>query len=91
MDSKEEKALYVTLLSKRLKDLRVRAGYSNYEVFAYDAGIGRAQYNRYENGQDIRYTTLMRICKALGTTPNEFFSEGFDELDDYISSSSAKS
>jgi len=64
---------------QRLKALRKAKGYRNYEQFAFQNGIGRAQYGRYEKGQDLRLTTLFRILKALEVTPAEFFGEGFEE------------
>lgn len=65
-------------LAKRIKELRIRKGYSNYETFAYENNISRAQYGRYEKGQDIRFTSLLRILNAFDITLEEFFSEGFD-------------
>ncbi|MGK6353178.1 helix-turn-helix domain-containing protein [Parapedobacter sp. DT-150] len=65
-------------LGKRIKELRTKAGYSNYEYFAYEHEIPRAQYGRYERGEDLRYTSLLKVIKALGVTVEEFFSEGFD-------------
>lgn len=83
MDEKENyEALQLENLSKRLKKLRKQAGYNNYELFAYENGFGRSQYGRYENGSDIRFSTLVRLIKALGITPAEFFSEGFELEDD---------
>lgn len=65
-------------LAKRIKSLRIKKGYSNYETFAYDNDLPRAQYGRYEQGQDLRYTSLIKVVKALGVTMEEFFSEGFE-------------
>jgi len=65
-------------LGLRIKQLRVKAGYSSYEYFAYDHNISRAQFGRYENGQDIRFTSLLKVISALGVTLEEFFSEGFE-------------
>lgn len=67
---------------KRLKYLRKKAGYNNYELFAFENGLGRSQYGRYEKGSDIRLSTLMRVIKALDMTPAEFFSEGFELEED---------
>lgn len=64
-------------LGKRIRDLRIKKGFTNYETFAYDNNIPRAQYGRYEQGEDLRYSSLLRIVKALGMTMEEFFSEGF--------------
>lgn len=65
-------------LAKRIKSLRIKKGYTNYETFAFDNDIPRAQYGRYEQGQDLRYTSLVKVVRALGVTMEEFFSEGFD-------------
>jgi transcriptional regulator with XRE-family HTH domain len=66
-------------LANRIKNLRLKQGYSNYEYFAFDNEIPRAQYGRYEKGEDLRYSSLLKIIKAFGMTPTEFFSEGFDD------------
>jgi transcriptional regulator with XRE-family HTH domain len=65
-------------LGKRIKDLRIKAGYTSYEYFAYEHEIPRAQFGRYEQGQDLRFSSLVKIINAFGMTMTEFFSEGFD-------------
>lgn len=70
----------VDLLAKRIRELRIKQGFSNYEYFAYEKEIPRAQYGRYEKGEDLRFTSLIKIIKAFGMTPKEFFSKGFEEL-----------
>lgn len=65
-------------LGKRIKDLRQKKGYSSYEYFAYENDISRAQYGRYEKGEDLRFSSLVRVIKALGMTVPEFFAEGFE-------------
>jgi len=66
-------------LGARIKSLRVAAGYSNHEIFAYENGIDRVQYGRYERGAaDMQYSSLLKIIRALKVTPEEFFSEGFE-------------
>ena len=65
-------------LAKRMKSLRIKKGYTNYENFAFDNEIPRAQYGRYEQGEDIRYSSLVKVVKAFKITLEEFFSEGFD-------------
>lgn len=64
-------------LASRIRDLRIKKGYTNYENFAFDHDIPRAQYGRYENGEDLRYSSLMKVIKALDVSVTEFFSEGF--------------
>ena len=68
----------VLKLAKRIKALRIKAGYTNYEYFAYDRGLPRAQYGRYEKGENIRFSSLVNIAKAFNMTLSEFLSEGFE-------------
>jgi len=65
-------------LGKRIKALRIARGYTSYEYFAYDHDISRAQFGRYEKGEDLRFSSLLKVVKALDVTLKEFFSEGFD-------------
>jgi len=81
-ESKEEKLIATAeelkKLGNRIKALRIKAGFSNYEYFAYKHELPRAQFGRYERGEDLRYTSLLKVIKAFGITVQEFFSEGFD-------------
>jgi transcriptional regulator with XRE-family HTH domain len=72
------KSIEIKKLAKRIKSLRIAKGYSSYENFAFENGIHRAQYGRYEIGTDIQYTSLLRIAKAFDMSLEDFFSEGFD-------------
>lgn len=65
-------------LGERIKSLRLKAGYTSYEHFAYEHDFSRAQFGRYESGEDLRYTSLVKVVAAFGLTLEEFFSEGFD-------------
>ncbi|WP_294265340.1 helix-turn-helix transcriptional regulator [uncultured Chryseobacterium sp.] len=73
--SKEE---VLKKLGERIKSLRISKGYSSYEYFAYEHNISRAQFGRYERGEDLRFSTLTKIVKAFDMTLEEFFSEGFN-------------
>lgn len=64
-------------LGARIKALRIKAGYASYETFAYEHGLPRAQYGRYEQGKDLRFSSLVRIVAAFGMTFDDFFSDGF--------------
>ncbi|CAG5082976.1 helix-turn-helix domain-containing protein [Parvicella tangerina] len=75
---KEEKnleELYLEKLGERLKHFRKKAGYSNYEYFAYENGFNRAQYGKYETGGNIQFNTLIKILKALNVSFEEFFKD----------------
>lgn len=65
-------------LAKRIRTLRLEKGYTNADFFAYEHEFSRSQYNRYENGENIKFASLMKIIRAFGMTPKEFFSEGFE-------------
>jgi transcriptional regulator with XRE-family HTH domain len=64
-------------LGQRIKALRIERGYTSYEYFAYEHGFSRAQYGRYEQGQDLRFSSLVRIVNAFGMTLQDFFEHGF--------------
>ncbi|MBZ9631388.1 helix-turn-helix domain-containing protein [Salegentibacter sp. LM13S] len=76
MDSSEEKRLQN--LGNRLKYFRKLKGYTNYEHLAYDVGISRSQYGKYENGGNIKFTTLCKILEHLDISLKDFFSKGFE-------------
>ena len=64
-------------LGQRLRFYRKQKGYSNYEHLAYDLGISRSQYGKYENGGNIKFTTLLKIISHLNVSLKEFFEDGF--------------
>jgi transcriptional regulator with XRE-family HTH domain len=66
-------------LAERIRTIRKKKGYDNYEKFANEHNINRSQYGRYEKEEDLRITSLARVCRAFGMTLSEFFSEGFDD------------
>jgi len=70
---------YLLKLGKRVKALRIASGYTSYDQLAYELGINRSQWGRYETGKDLKYTTLLKVVGAFGMTLQEFFSEGFDD------------
>ena len=80
MEKKKEKEISrdIEKLANRIKSLRIQKGYTNYESFAFEHDIPRAQYGRYEKGEDLRYSSLIKVINALGVSLKEFFSEGFD-------------
>ena len=75
MENFEEEKLIQ--LGDRLRYFRKLKGFTNYEHLAYDLGISRSQYGKYENGGNIKFTTLCKILNHLGIPLEEFFNEGF--------------
>jgi transcriptional regulator with XRE-family HTH domain len=70
--TKDEERL-LRSLGKRIRELRISAGFSSQESFAYEAGIPRAQYGRYETGANITFLSLSKILKYHKLSPEEFF------------------
>lgn len=75
-DKKTE--LELKKLGAKIRRIRKAKGYSNYEQFAFEHKFARAQYGRYENGSDLRYSSLLRIIAAFDMTIEAFFNEDFD-------------
>jgi transcriptional regulator with XRE-family HTH domain len=67
-----------TKLGNRIRSLRIKKGYSSFEQFAYEHDISRAQFGRYEKGEDLRFSSLLKVVKAFDMNLQEFFSEGFE-------------
>ena len=65
-------------IGKRMQELRKKKGFKNYEIFAYENDLPRAQYGRYERGQDLKVSSLLKVLKGFDMTLKEFFSDGFE-------------
>ena len=74
---KKEKDPIVIALGSRIKELRIAKGYTNYENFAFDHDLPRSQFGRYEKGEDIRFSSLVKILHAFNVSPEEFFDDRF--------------
>jgi transcriptional regulator with XRE-family HTH domain len=57
----------------RLKELRKSKGYSNYEHIAFDLEMSRSAYWRLETGANFELKTLIKICRLLDVSLEEFF------------------
>lgn len=69
----ENEKIFLKKIGDRLRFYRKKAGYSNYEYFAYENNISRPQYGKYEAGANIQMNTLYKILNALKVSPEEFF------------------
>lgn len=70
---KSEKLPELLALSDRLKELRKEKGYANYEHIAFELGMSRSAYWRLESGENFSIKTLVKVCKLLEVTMEEFF------------------
>ncbi|ABQ05700.1 helix-turn-helix domain-containing protein [Flavobacterium johnsoniae] len=64
-------------IALRLKELRKAKGYSNYEHIAYALEMSRSAYWRLETGANFELKTLIKICRVLEISLEEFF-KGID-------------
>lgn len=66
------------IIGDKLRRLRVEAGHSSYETFAWDKGIGRMQYWRMERGSNFTFASLFKVLDAHGMSLADFFAEFTD-------------
>ena len=64
-------------IGERIRQLRVEAGYSSYESFAWEYGINRMSYWKMEQGTNFTLKSLMRILQAHEVNLSTFF-DGID-------------
>jgi hypothetical protein len=60
-------------IGSTIKSLRVKAGYSSYEQFAWDNEISRVQYWKMEKVTNITLVSLLKVLVAHQITMTEFF------------------
>ncbi len=61
------------VIANRLKELRKEKGFANYEHIAFELGMSRSAYWRLETGVNFELKTLIKICKLLNVSLEEFF------------------
>ena len=49
---------------------------ANRGLYLNEKEIARSQYGRYEKGEDLRYSSLLKVIRAFDITIEEFFKEG---------------
>ncbi|MBX2966202.1 MAG: XRE family transcriptional regulator [Cyclobacteriaceae bacterium] len=60
-------------IGERVRDLRIKAGYSSYDSFADYHDMTPKQYWRLETGKNFMMTSLLSILKIHKITLEEFF------------------
>lgn len=56
-----------------IRKRRLELGYSNAELFANDHGLNRSVYQRWENGEDLNLSSLLKLLEILQMKGSEFF------------------
>ncbi|MBF2708976.1 helix-turn-helix domain-containing protein [Flavobacterium soyangense] len=72
-NSSNNKIEELNAIALRLKELRKSKGYSNYEHIAFELGMSRSAYWRIETGANFELKTLIKICRLLDVSLEEFF------------------
>lgn len=72
-DYHEEFSLVINSVGRKLKTLRINAGYKSYEVFAWDNNMSRIQYWKMEKGINCTLKSLYKVLKIHNLTYKEFF------------------
>jgi len=73
--TKAEKKV-LELMGKKLKEMRIKKGYTSYETFAFDNEINRMQYWRMEKGlSNMSIATLLRVLEVHEMTLKDFFKD----------------
>jgi transcriptional regulator with XRE-family HTH domain len=72
-NSSNNKIEELNAIALRLKELRKSKGYSNYEHIAFELGMSRSAYWRLETGANFELKTLIKICRLLDVSLEEFF------------------
>ena len=62
-------------IARKLKHLRIAAGYSSYEAFAFEHDLPRVGYGRHEQGSNLTLKSLLRILDIHQLSLAEFFAD----------------
>jgi transcriptional regulator with XRE-family HTH domain len=63
----------IEFIGRRLRQIRLDRGYTNYEYLSYELGMSRSLYGRYEKGANITIASLVKILEHYNMTLEEFF------------------
>ena len=62
-------------IADKIRQLRINAGYTSHENFAWDNGLSRVQYWRVESGANITLKTLLKILDIHKMSLEDFFKD----------------
>lgn len=62
-------------IAKKIRQLRIDAGYTSYETFAFDKELPRMQYWRMEAGTNFTIETLLKILDVHQVSLAEFCAD----------------
>lgn len=62
-------------IGEKIKDLRIKKGYSSYEQFAFEHELPRSGYGDHEKGKNMTLNSLLRILDIHGVAVKDFFKD----------------
>lgn len=62
-------------IGEKIKDLRIKKGYSSYEQFAFEHELPRSGYGDHEKGKNMTLISLLRILDIHGIAVKDFFKD----------------
>ena len=65
----------IMFIANKIKELRIKKGYSSHENFAWDNNLNRVQYWRIEKGANITLKTLLSILNIHKISLSDFFQD----------------
>lgn len=71
----QQEDIRLQAIANKIRQLRVNAGYTSHENFAWDNNLSRVQYWRIETGANITMKTLLKILDIHKMTLSEFFRD----------------
>lgn len=61
-------------IGERVKELRIKKGYTSYETFAFENDLPRVQYGRLERGAaNFKMASLLRVLDIHKVNLEDFF------------------
>lgn len=69
----KELDIRIQKIATKIKQLRIDAGFTNYEYFAYEIEMSRMQYWRLEKGKNMTLETLFTVLDAHKMSLEDFF------------------
>lgn len=64
----------IEAIGKKLRELRIEAGYKSYEVFAWENSLSRIQYWKMEQGTNCTLKSLHKVLYIHQLSFREFFA-----------------
>lgn len=65
----------LVMIGNKIKELRIRKGYSSYEQFAFDHNLPRSGYGEHEKGRNMTLASLLRILDIHAISVKDFFCD----------------